>query len=668
MTVPTPSPGAPALATHRLFERRARERPRDPAVIGGGAGPGGSGAGLDYGELDARAAALARRLTAAGVGPGTPVAVTSPRSAGHVVATLAVWKAGGVCVPVDPLLAPERRARLLALSGARLAVGPEERVTRAGEAGPTDAGPADARSTGAGSTGAGPRAREAATPEAGGTRWAPRSEEPERIAYVFFTSGSSGEPKAVGVPHSGIVNEALWTREAFGLGPGAVGSWLSSPGFAITRWELWSPLTSGAAVACADEGTEWDAAEVRRFLLAEGVTWSVAVTRLGERLMALDWPAGTPLLALVTGGEQLRTWPRKLPFRVHNSYGITETSGVRLVAPLPRTPPEDGAGSLPPIGAPIRGTHAYVLDGAQAPVAEGTAGELYIGGLGLAHGYLGGPGMTAARFVPDPFQGAGQRMYRTGDLVLRSADGLLRYVGRADDEVKIRGVRISPAEIESALLAHASVASAVVRADAAGGVVCYLVSAKGPAPAVTAHGLRAFLTRRLPSIAAALTFVELPELPLLTSGKTDRAALPDPRPGNVLTDAYDAPRDGLEATVAAAFRDVLGTPKVSRHDDFFALGGDSLQLARMKSALESALSLTLPASALFTERTPHQLAALLATLPGPGEGRAARTDRPAGAPEAPEAEDTDTPAAWIDGLSDDEVADLLAVLERTEET
>ncbi|MFG2224895.1 non-ribosomal peptide synthetase [Streptomyces sp. NPDC048644] len=607
---------SPRAATHELFERQARRRPRAPAVRGGGRTVG-------YGELDSRAHALAQRLTAAGAGPGTPVAVASPRSVGHIVATLAVWKTGGVCVPVDPLLPRERSERLLVMSGAQLVVGPHEQITGAGAAGER------------------------------GTAWSPRSQGDERTAYVFFTSGSSGEPKAVGIPHRGIVNEALWTRDTFGLGPGTIGSWLSSPGFALTRWELWSPLTSGACVAFADEGTEWDAAAVQRLLLAAGVTWSVAVTRLGEQLMELDWPTGTSLQALVTGGEQLRTWPRNLPFRVYNSYGITETSGVRLIAPLPASPPGPDGDSLPPIGLPIRGTHAYVLDDEHTPVAEGAAGELYIGGIGLAHGYLGRPGMTAARFLPDPFRGRGQRMYRTGDLVRRPADGLLRYVGRADDEVKIKGVRLSPAEVESALLAHDAVASALVRVDSRSGVVCYLV--RRPGHTVTAHDLRAFLAQRLPSVVASPVFVELSALPLLSSGKADRRALPEPHPDNTLTDTFEQPHDGLETTVATAFRTVLGVPAVSRHDDFFALGGDSLQLGRLKGLLEQDLGLTVPASALFAERTPRQLASLLSALPAAPAPEAA-------ADLAPRAADT----RWIDGLSDDEVADLLTVIERTE--
>ncbi|MFE7834952.1 non-ribosomal peptide synthetase [Streptomyces sp. NPDC057474] len=612
MTSPQPA------TTHGRVELMARTHPRATALISGETS-------LSYAELDAQATDLARILSERGAGPGVPLAVRMPRCVDQVVATLAVWKCGGTCVPVDPLLPAQRVARLLALSGARLSIGPGRVITQ----------------------------EEAAAGRV--HRWFADAPEAERIAYIFFTSGSSGEPKAVGIPHSGIVNEAVWTARTYGFAPGdTVGSWLSSPGFAITRWELWSPLTAGAAVAVADEGVEWDAEAVRTWLLRAGVTWSVAVTRLGERLMALPWPADTALRVLITGGEQLRVWPDELPFQVVNSYGITETSGVRLVVPLTARGPAD---ELPPIGEVIDGTRAYVLDDARRPVADGETGELYIGGIGLARGYLGRPGLTAEKFLPDPFEGAGCRMYRTGDLVRRGADGLIRYVGRDDGESKTRGVRLNPAEVESAMLEHPAIEAAAVsvRADAVTGYVVF-----GASTAPLAHELRAFLAERLHPTAVPTSFVPLASLPRLLSGKTDRAALAEPSPDNVLADAYTPPSGAGETAVAEAFGTLLGLGRVGRDDDFFALGGDSLGVLRLSTELTGRYAVEVPATVLFEERTPRRIAAAL-RLPGAGHPAPPHPPSPPGpAPDATAAPD------WLDTLSDDEVEDLLAVLDRTE--
>ncbi|MEU3660024.1 non-ribosomal peptide synthetase [Streptomyces sp. NPDC032940] len=611
---------ARAATTHGLVEQSARTRPDTVALRG-------PDASLTYGQLDTRADGLARALADAGAGPGVPVALTVPRSCAHVVATLAIWKQGGICVPVDPLLPARRAERLMALSGARITVGPGLEVST--------------------------------TPAPGAPHtWAAGSAPADRIAYVFFTSGSSGEPKAVAIPHSGIVNEALWTAGTYGFGPGTVGSWLSSPGFAITRWELWSPLTAGACVAVADEGTEWDAPAVQRWLCENGVTWSVVVTGLGERLMALAWPGETALRVLITGGEQLRSWPEGLPFEVVNSYGVTETSGVRLVAPLnPLDAPGARPEGLPPIGAPIRETSAYVLDADLRPVPEGETGELYIGGTGLAHGYLGRPGLTAEHFVPDPFRGAGHRMYRTGDLVRRTADGSLGYVGRGDGESKARGVRLNPAEVESALLAHPAVTAAavLVRPD---GVTGYVVRREGAG--LHAHELRAFLAGRLHAAAVPTVLVELPALPVLLSGKTDRNALPRPTADSTLTDRHAPPLGPVEETVAEAFAAILDVRRVGRDDDFFALGGDSLGVARLKARLERTYAVPAPAATLFEERTPRRIATALFPHDGPPPPRP-----PAERATGPET--AGSRADWVATLSDDEVEDLLAVMDRMEE-
>lgn len=321
-----------------------------------------------------------------------------------------------------------------------------------------------------------------------------------------------------------------------------------------------------------------------------------------------------------------------------------------MVAPLSAG---GDTGGLPPIGDVIRGTHAYALDTDLRPVPDGEVGELYIGGEGLARGYLGRPGLTAERFVPDPFHGHGRRMYRTGDLVRREIDGTFGYVGRNDDEAKTRGMRLNPAEVESALLNHPAVAAAAVsvRSD---DVVGYLVRRVGTA--LHPQDVRAFLSRRLHSAAVPTTFVEIPAMPLLLSGKIDRRALPSPRPDNVLTDAYVPASGPAEEALADVFGELLGRDRVGRDDDFFALGGDSLRVTRLKALIEKRLGVETPAGLLFEERTPARIAAALFS---DGPDPAPRTVSAPG----PE-HDTDR---WLDALSDDEVADMLAVLDRTGE-
>ncbi|MFJ3671352.1 AMP-binding protein [Streptomyces sp. NPDC090106] len=562
----------------------APHRVEDLVALAGARHPGrpalsGADGDLDFAGLERRATDLARRLRPDGSG-GHVVAVRMPRSVEQVVTVLACWKAGAVCVPVDPALPRLRAERMMETARCDLLAGPGGHVESLGgrQAG-TDTG----------------------------------------LAYVFFTSGSTGTPKAVGSPHSGIVNEARWTARAFGLGGLGRGSWLSSPGFALSRWELWSSLAAGVCVRVAPEGTEWDAGTTRDWLVEQEVGWSVVVTSLGERLFGLRWPSTGALRLLVTGGEQLRAWPRGLPFDVVNSYGVTETTGVRAVARLPRTPPPSG---LPTCGTPIAHTRLYVLDDRLGQVAPGAEGELYVGGAGLAHGYLGRPGLTAERFLPDPFAGGGGRMYRTGDLVRTDPDGNLVPLGRRDRETKIDGVRVDVTEVEAVALAHPSVAAAAVSVwrDASGRarLVCHVVAHAGGE--VVPHVLRSHLALRLPSAMVPTAYLRATALPLLPSGKLDRARLPAPTPANRLPEQGERALDATEREVAGAFGTVLGTGRpVGGHDDFLALGGDSLGLSRVRALLLRRFDVSLPMRLLFEKRTPIAIAAALRDG-GPDDG------------------------------------------------
>lgn len=601
MTVPVP------VTTDVLIGQVAARAPDTPALIS-------AGQAITFTDLDARSRELAASLREYGVSAQTPVAVLLPRSAEQVLATLAIWQAGGVCVPVEHSLPERRIARLLAASGAECLIDASGRVSRL-----------------------------SAAPPAG---WVPVSgEHPqtgERLAYIFFTSGSTGAPKVVGVPHSGIVNEALWTRDAFGLGTGDRCGWVAAPSFALTRWAVWSPLVAGAAVQVADEGVEWTSTGLRDWLIAREVTWTVLVTTTGERLLALPWPAKCGLRTMVVGGEQLRIWPQSVPFEVVNSYGVTETC-VRLAAWLPRNGSQD---RLPPIGTPVADTVIQVLDGDWRPVAQGGVGELFIGGAGLAHGYLGSPGQTASRFVPCPAGRPGTRMYRTGDLVRVSADGAVEYVGRILGDAKVNGVRVNVAEVEAALLEHPSVEDACVvirpgptsRAE----LVAYVTGL--PGTRLVAYEIVEFLAEQLPSAMIPARLVQLRNIPRLVSGKADRVGLPPPDEQNELKDALVAPRDEIEAIIVAVFGATLSAGRVSIHDDYMGLGGTSLGLFRVRQLLAERLRVRVSVAELFECRTAAQMAKLL-------HGRQRSIS------ESVAVAETD----WRDCLDADEAEDLLAV-------
>ncbi|WP_413099127.1 non-ribosomal peptide synthetase [Streptomyces sp. Inha503] len=566
-----PGHGRPAR-THDLVRDAALRWPDRPALIEGDTV-------LSYRQLDQCAEDLAQALVARGAADDMTIAVSAPRSAEHVIAALAVWKAGGVCVPLATDLPPARITEMLRIAGVRLTVGP------------------------------GPAISEVADPAVeqplAGLPPAPEGED-GAVACVYFTSGSTGSPKAVALTHAGIVNEALWSHDAFSIRPEDRSGWLASPGFAISRWELWTPLTAGAAIAVSEEGTVREPGALRDWLLDQGVTWSIVVTGLAERLFGVPWPADCPLRLLVTGGEQLRVWPRGLPFEVVNSYGVTEASSVRLAARL--DPSEGSTGRLPSVGRPIRGTRVHVLDDALAPAPDGEVGELFLGGVGLARGYLGDPEQTARRFVPDPFHGGGRRLYRTGDLVRVDEKGRVEFVRRLNDDPKVGGVRVDLAAVEAALLASPGVtgAAAAIRVDDGERprLVGYLVADDdrlAPDEVIDA------VARRLPPQMVPGVLVRLTSLPLLSSGKVDRGRLPEPTVDTVFRARRATARDETEQQVIDVFREVLGRADIGAHDDFFGLGGDSMGVARVRQSLLERHGIDVPYTLIFRQRTPRRI-------------------------------------------------------------
>ena len=560
-----------------LFEQQARRTPDACALVCGAQR-------WSYAELDARAERLAQRLVSRGTTAESLVAVALPRSAELVVAVLAVLKAGGAFLPLDPALPGERVAFLV--EDADPAAVLTDRVTAPAFAG--------ARCPVL-------LVEDAAEPAGTARRTAPAR---SNLAYVIYTSGSTGLPKGVAVQQGAFADLLHWSRAHFG--PGRLGSVLfaTSLNFDVAVFELFSPLVCGGTVELVENLPAVVERGGSTAALISGVPSVVAQTlaagaRFGARTVVL---AGEGLPAQVF--NQVRA---ALPqAEIHNIYGPTEATVYCLAWRGPSTGELDRPALT---GKPLENTRAYVLDEHLNPVPPGVLGELYIAGTGLARGYLGRPGMTAERFVADPFGTAGERMYRTGDLVRWTPDGDIDYAGRADDQVKVRGFRVEPGEVEAALLRHPQVRGAVVlaRQDHLGGarLVGYVV-AEGSAP--RAAELRDSLAGALPAHMVPAKFVFLDEFPLNANGKLDRRALPDPE-WTVHAGAGRDPETPVETRLCEVFAAVLGVPRVGAEDGFFDLGGHSLLATRLVGRVRAELGAELSVRAVFEAPTPALLAA-----------------------------------------------------------
>ncbi|MGW5281074.1 non-ribosomal peptide synthase/polyketide synthase [Streptomyces collinus] len=621
--------GRPDRTLVDLFEEQAARTPTAVAVTCGGEH-------LDYATLDARAGRLAHRLAELGAAPERFVALALPRSADQVVAILAVLKTGAAYLPIDPASPAERVGHLLADAA------PVALVTTSGTAARTDGTGLDVLLLDDPDTGADLARRPATGPSPA------RRPLPESPAYAIYTSGSTGRPKGVVIPHANVVRLFTRTRHWFGFGPDDVWTMFHSYAFDFSVWELWGPLLHGGRLVVVPDETARSPEDFLRLLADERVTVLNQTPSAFYPLIRADaeHPGTGARLALRTvvfGGEALDTgrltdWWARHPAtapQLVNMYGITETTVHVTYAPLDPATAADGPAS--PIGTAIPDLRVYVLDADLVPVPPGATGELYVAGEGPARGYLGRPGLTATRFLADPFGRPGSRMYRTGDRARWRADGTLEYLGRADAQVKIRGYRIEPGEIEAALHTHPGVADAAVGVfeDASGTrrLVAHVVGSGGAAPA--AAGLRAHVERLLPAHMVPAAYVPMDALPLTVNGKLDRRALPAPGP-----DGYAAgtdrtpPRTPAERLVAAAWADVLGIEEVHAGDDFFALGGDSILAVRVTARLRAAFGPGVSPRLLFTRPT---VAALAAELGEPaGDTAAAEADAiPATAPRTP---------------------------------
>ncbi|MFJ5885575.1 amino acid adenylation domain-containing protein [Kitasatospora cineracea] len=599
--------------------RWAAERPGAVAVAG-------AGEHLTYRQLVDVSDGLAGALAGLGVAPEEGVGLLLGRSAAQVAAPLAVLRAGGAYVPLDPRWPVERLERVAAAAAPRLLV-----VDRANAGHPwvRALGPGVRVLTvdGAGRVLAGAPQQPGPLPAPAGGR---------RLAYVMFTSGSTGRPKAVGVTHADVAALAAdRTWDADGAG-GAV-LLHSAYVFDAATFELWVPLLRGGRVVPAPEGVLQPAA-LRAAVERDGVRAAFLTTALFNVVAETD-PGALGLLRLVAcGGEAaapgvLQRLAAAYPgTRVLNAYGPTEATTFAL---LHRVPAAGAPAGVPPVGRPLDGVRALVLDGALRPVPDGAEGELYLAGPGVARGYLGQPGATAARFVADPAGPAGSRMYRTGDLVHRAADGSVAYVGRADQQVKLRGHRIEPGEVEAALRAHPAVRAAcvVVREDRPGdrALVAYAVPAAGGGADPAA--LAGHLGRRLPAYLVPSAVVVLEALPMTANGKLDRAALP--APAAAAPAGGRAPLEGREEILAGLFAETLGLPRVGADDNFFALGGNSLLATLLVGRIRSALDTEAQIRTLFEHPTVAALAAALRDAGRPARPALRRGPRPARLPLSP---------------------------------
>jgi amino acid adenylation domain-containing protein len=554
---------------------------------------------LSYGELNERANQLAHYLRGRGVGAETLVGVYLERSVELVVALLAVVKAGGAYVPLDPQYPAERLSFILRETKAAVV------LTQASLAGALPESTALRICVD----------QQAAEFQGESGANLAQAVAREQLVYVLYTSGSTGRPKGVAVTHGGLVNYLQWAGERY-LRGGQGAPLHSSIGFDLTVTSLYLPLLNGERVLLL---AEEQGLEGLRETLGQQPDFSLVKLTPAHLQLLSEQVSGAEVQhwarTLVIGGEaltaeQVSFWRTRAPqVRLLNEYGPTET--VVGCAVYEVTAATTSSGAIP-IGRPIANTELYLLDEELAVVPVGAVGELYIGGEGVARGYLGQPELTAERFVPHPFATeGGERVYRTGDLARYRVNGELEFLGRADQQVKVRGYRIELGEVEAVLRSHEGVQEAVVVVRESAGdkrLVGYVVSVAGET--VNSGQLREWLRQRLPDYMVPSLFVPLAELPLTPNGKVDRQALPDPEFGAAL-DNFVAPRDSVEMELAQIWSEVLSVEEVGVRDDFFDLGGHSMIATRMMYRIEQVFGRKIPLAALFESPTVEHLATLL---------------------------------------------------------
>ncbi len=576
----------PDRCAHELFEEQVERRPEATALVFGEQR-------LSYRELNAKANQLAHYLRGLGVGPDVLVGILMERSVEMIVAILGVLKAGGAFVPIDPSYPAERIEFMLADADFSLLL-TQENLTS-----PWSAVPWHRFST----SGVTVYQSGAKAPH---SREMPISTTPDNLAYAIYTSGSTGRPKGVLLQHRGLTNLALAQAEAFAVSEDSRVLQFASLSFDATVSEIFKTFLSGATLVIATAESLMPVTPLLNVLREQRITMVTLPPTVLAILPNNDLP---DLRTVISAGEACSaelaaSWSSD-GRRFLNAYGPTE---VTVCATL--TEPLDGS-CKPPIGKPIANAECYVLDANLQPVPTGVVGELYVGGVGLARGYLGRPELTAERFIPHPFaQQPGGRLYRTGDLACFKEDGQLDYRGRIDQQVKVRGFRIELEEIEAVLSQHPDVQDAVVlaREDVPGDkrLVAYVVSDQG------AGELRTWLSEKLPDYMLPSVFISMEAFPLTSSGKIDRAALPAPDASRQSQEnTYVAPRDQLERLLVDLWQPLLGLKQLGIHDNFFEVGGDSIKGAILINQLQQLLGEYVYVVAIFDAPTVAQLAKYL---------------------------------------------------------
>lgn len=569
-----------------LVAARANSAPGDIAIVTGQSV-------IRYGELESVSNRLARYLLALGAGPDALVAICLPRSAELITTALGIMKAGAAYIPFDPAHPVARISALLA-DAAPLVV-----ITNESLAGPL-IGPWKLLSL-----------------DRDTERIDEHSPEPlditvqsEQVAYVIYTSGSTGQPKGVRVPQRALLNLVQWHQQAFSVTPSDRATLLASPAFDASVWEIWPYLAAGSRIHVVPDSTRSDPNGLRDWLVNERITISFVPTALAERLITLTWPSDTPLRYLLTGADSLHKFPpADLPFVFVNNYGPTECAVVSTSGMVPAAA---SAIELPTIGRPIANVQVYIVNELGKEVPTGEIGEICISGSNVALGYLNAPELTAAKFVPNPFDSEpDSRLYRTGDLGRYLPDGQIAFAGRLDEQIKVRGYRVEPNEVTAVLSRHPAIRECAVVAcgdnAADKSLLAYVVF--NSASEAKAEGLRQFLSTQLPEFMIPSRFVSMDELPLNAGGKVDRRCLPAPVSSNSATpETTDRTCTGFEERLSEILSEILGVQGINVEDNFFLLGGHSLLATQLIARIHQAFDVDLRLRAIFDTPTIAELA------------------------------------------------------------